>query len=229
VRALAAGDPGFVVSFDPEEVARPGACAPAGRWLEVLVNGLAFDLIGLAPREQAALPEAGHLFGLPGDFARQDLEAVTLVPGPSLAGGRNLRPTLRSHGLLAAQLAALPGVAAVAWHGARAWSAPSHFRTSVLRWIEGGAFPGLGLAALSASPDGGMVSEGLALFAGQEVLLTPSIAENRAAGARTALRVMHWLVENGAIDRHETLTGPGGELLHLEPSANQRLVKVWKT
>jgi hypothetical protein len=99
----------------------------------------------------------------------------------------------------------------------------------VLRWIEGGAFPGLGLAALSASPDGGMVSEGLALFTGQEVLLTPSIAENRAAGARTALRVMHWLVENGAIDGRETLTGPGGELLQLEPSANRRVIKVWKT
>jgi hypothetical protein len=229
VRALAAADRSFLITFDPEEDARSGASDPGRRWLEVSVNGLAFDLTGLAPREQAPLPEAGHLFGLASDFPQRPLEALTLVPGPGLAGRRQMLPVMRSHALLTARLAALPGVAAVAWHGARAWSAPGYFRAGVMRWMEGGAFPGLGLAGLSATPDGGMASEGLALFTGQEVLLAPSIAENRAQGARIALRIMHWLVENGRVSEPGTLQTDSGISLQIEPSSNGRLIKVRKT
>ncbi len=226
VRALAAAEPSFLITFDPEEGARSGASDRAKGWVEVSANGLPFDLTGLAPSEPAALPEAGHLFGLASDISRRPLEAITLVPAPNLAGSRQLLPVLRSHALLIARLAALPGVAAVAWHGARAWSAPGYFRTTALRWIEGGAFPGLGLAALSATPDGGIASEGLALFTRQEVLLAPVLAENRAEGARTALRIMHWLVENGPICEPDTLQTESGASLQLEPSSNGRVVKV---
>lgn len=228
VRELAAQDREFAVSLEPDLPPEPD---PSGRgdWVELVIHGLTFDLSGLAPREQAPLPEAAHLFGLQKDIAERDLEAITLVPGPHLAGGRQLLPVLRSHALLAARLVALPGVTAVAWHDARSWSAPDFFRSSVLRWIEGGAFPGLGLAALSQNGDGGLRSEGLALFTGQELLLEPRFAEDRAEGARVALRLMHWLVENGPMAEVETLTGPSGELLRLEPSADRRLIKVWKT
>jgi hypothetical protein len=228
VRELAARERDFAVSLEPDLAPGPD---PSGRgdWVELVIHGLTFDLTGLAPRDPAPAPEAGHLFGVAPDVARRGLEAITLVPGPHLAGGRQMLPVLRSHALLTARLATLPGVVAVAWHGARAWSAPEFFRGNVLRWIEGGAFPALGLAALTATPEGGIATEGLALFTGQELELDARLAEDRAEGARIALRLMHWLVENGAIDQRETLTGPGGELLQLEPSANQRLIKVWKT
>jgi len=228
LRELAARDAEFAVSLEPE---LPPITDPEGRteWLELVMHGLTFDLAGLAPREDAFLPEAAHLFGLPRDLTRQALEAVTLVPGPHLAGGRMLLPVLRSHALLAARLTALPGVVAVAWHPARSWSAPDYFRTSVLRWLDGGAFPGLGLAALTPTAGGGLVSEGLSLFTGQELMLEPGLTGDRAAGARIALRLMHWLVENGALETEEILTGPSGEHLRLEPAKDRRLIKVWKT
>ena len=98
----------------------------------------------------------------------------------------------------------------------------------MLRWIEGGVFPGLGLAALTPMPDGGMQSQGLALFTGQELRLEPELAADRTAGAKVALRLMHWLVEHGRLEAKETLPGPDGRPLHLEPSANGRFVRVWR-
>ena len=228
LRELAARDREFAISLEPE---LPPITDPEGRteWVELVMHGLTFDLSGLAPRDDMAMPEAAHLFGLPRDLARQALEAMTLVPGPHLAGGRMLLPVLRSHALLAARLTALPGVVAVAWHPARSWSAPEYFRNTVLRWIEGGAFPGLGLAALAPAGQGGLVSEGLSLFTGQELMLDQGLAQDRASGARIALRLMHWLVENGTLEAEEILTGPGGEHLRLEPSEDRRLIMVWKT
>ena len=137
-------------------------------------------------------------------------------------------PVVRSLAWLAARLADLPGARAVAWHPARNWCEAAHFRDSVLRWIEGGVFPGLAVASLAPVPDGGMQSQGLALFTGQELRLEPELAEDRAAGAKTALRLMHWLVEHGRLDAPERLPGPDGQTLRLEPSENARFVRVWR-
>lgn len=226
VRTLAARDREFAVSLEPE---LSGDTDERGNWLELVINGLTFDLSGLAPGATGELPEMRHTFGLPPEIRDQDLQAITLVPGPHLAGGRRLLPVLRSHAMLTARLAQLPGVEAVAWHAARCWSAPDYFRTSVMRWIEGGAFPGLGLAALMPAEDGGIASEGLALFTGQELELQPELCVERAEAARIALRLMHWLVENGPLSAVETLTAPSGENLRLEPSPDRRIIKVWKT
>ena len=111
---------------------------------------------------------------------------------------------------------------------ARSWCAPAHYRDSVLRWIEGGVFPGLGLAALVPTPDGGMHSQGLALFTGQELRLEPDLASDRATGAKIGLRLMHWLVEHGRLEAPERIPGPDGEPLRMEPSSNGRFVRVWR-
>ena len=122
----------------------------------MLVNGLTFDLHGLAPGPAADPPPRRHEFGLPADFYEGPLEAVTLQPGPHLAEGARMAPVVRALAGLAAQLSALPGVRAVAWQPALTWCAPQPFRDSVTRWLEGGVFPGLSLAALVAMADGGM-------------------------------------------------------------------------
>jgi hypothetical protein len=214
-----------MVSLDP---ASDGDAPAPDNWLELLANGLTFDLTGLAPGAAAEAPPRGHTFGLADDFEIGRMEAIRLQPGPHLAEGRTMLPVVRSLAWLAAQLAAMPGTQAVAWHSARSWSAPGQYRDWVLRWTEGGVFPGLGLAALTPMPDGGMQSQGLALFTGQELRLEPELASDRAAGAKIALRLMHWLVERGRLKAPEQLAGPDGSSLRLEPSDNGRFVRVWR-
>jgi len=225
IARLSKASTGFIVSLDPVAGI---ATAGSGNWLELLANGLTFDLVGLAPGPAAAEPPHLHSIGLDARLRFDRSEAVTLNPGPHLASGAKMLPVVRSLAWLAAQLAALPGARAVAWHPAHAWSAPELFRASVLRWTEGGVFPGLGLAAFATMPDGGMQSQGLALFTGQELRLEPDLAEDRAAIAKIGLRLLHWLVENGRLEAAESIAGPEGQPLRLEPSANGRFVRVWK-
>jgi hypothetical protein len=221
VTQLAEEQSGFAVTLD----------APAdgsGNWVELLAHGLTFDLAGLVPGAGAPAPPHGHDFGLSDTFEAGRMETITLTPGPHLAAGATMLPIVRSLAGLAAILTALRGVRAVAWHPARSWCSPDHFRDTVNRWLEGGAFPGLGLTALVPMPDGGMQSEGLALFTGQELRLEPELAQDRAAAAKTGLRLLHWLVEHGRLQGAEALPGPDGQSLRLEPSANGRFVRVWK-
>jgi hypothetical protein len=98
----------------------------------------------------------------------------------------------------------------------------------VLRWIEGGVFPGLGLTALAPNPDGGIHSEGLALFTGQELRIEPELMSDKAAGAKIAVRLIDYLVEVGQIGTSQRINGPDGRPLRLEPSANGRFVRVWR-
>lgn len=223
IARLAETTSAFSISLDPAEGAGDG-----GNWLELLDHGLTFDLRGLAPGPAAAAPPRSHEFGLPDDFDAVRMQAVTLQPGPHLAEGSAMLPVVRSLAGLTAALAALPGVRAVAWHAARSWCSTGHFRDSVHRWLEGGPFPGLGLTALVSMPDGGMQSQGLALFTGQELRLEPELAKDRAAAAKTGLRLLHWLVEHGSVTGPESLPGPDGVPLRLEPSENTRFVRVWR-
>ena len=226
VSRLAKEDAGFSVSLDPSAI--QGA-DDGGDWLELLGNGLTFDLVGLAPGPAAAEPPRAHSLGLDDELQPVRFEAITLKPGPHIASGARMLPVVRSLAWLAAQLTALPGVRAVAWHPAYTWSAPDLFRDSVLRWIEGGVFPGLGLAAFAPMPDGGMQSHGLALFTGQELRLEPDLVEDRASAAKIGVRLLHWLVEHGRLQHRESVTGPEGQPLVLEPSANGRFVRAWRS
>ena len=220
IAALARNEAGFSISFEPAD-------DDAQTWVELLVNGLTFDLSGLGPGASEVNPPQAHRFGL-ATTEGEEFQAITLRPGPHLAGGTRMLPVIRSLAWLAAPLAALPGVRAVAWHPARCWSAPVPFRESVLRWVEGGAFPAFALAALAPDAEGGMESEGLTLFTGQELRLEPGLAEDRVAAGKVAVRMLHWLVEHGRLDQVESLTSPDGSGLRVEPSADGRFVRVWK-
>jgi hypothetical protein len=137
-------------------------------------------------------------------------------------------PVIRSLAWLAATFTALEGVEAVAWHPARSWCGPGYFRDGVLRWVEGGVFPGLGLTALAVAPDGGMQSEGLALFAGQDLRIEPELMLDKAAAAKIGVRLIDYMVVSGPIEAPRRLEGPAGEPLRLEPSPNGRFVRVWR-
>ncbi len=225
IRALAASSGRFGISFDS---ALDGDADADEGWVELLVNGLTFDLTGLAAQPVGPAELCVHRFGLGEDFGQQPMEAITLMPGPHLCAGTTMFPVVRCLALLAAELASLAGVIAVAWQPARACSAPDLFRRGVLGWIGGGAFPGLGLTALVSNADGSMQSEGLAAFTGQELLLDPDLCGDRAEAAKIALRVLNWLVEHGRIDEQFSFTSPGGEPLTLEPVDNSAMVRLWR-
>ncbi len=220
IQALAANAREFSISHDPNPA------ASLDHWMELLVNGLTFDLKGLAPGAGRAVDVHPHHFDLPHDFIQSAYRAVTLEPGPHLAGGEAMLPVVRSQLLLALQLSELPGLAAIGWRPARCLSSPGHFRHSITSWLEGGPFPGFGLTALLPVPDGGIQSEGLAFFTGQELLIEPDLALDGTGAARIALRLIHELVERGGLDGRERAIGPAGESLRLTPSPNGRYVRV---
>ena len=221
IRDFAERQGGFSVSFDPAmEGAGGSAMADADGqvWLELLANGLTFDLVGLAPGAPPDPPPCVHGYALAAHAEAAGLEAVTLRPGPHLAGGHAMLPVVRSLAWLAATLAAIEGVQAVAWHPARSWCGARYFRDGVLRWVEGGVFAGLGLTALALTADGGMQSEGLALFAGQELRIEPELMLDPAEGAKIGVRLIDYLVEGGRLDTTRRVFGPGNQPLRLPPS-----------
>lgn len=211
IDGIVAARAGFSVSHDAAWQAN------GTRWLELLANGMTFDLSGIAPGKPMKYGMFLHFFDLPPEFDTSHHEAIVLAPGPHLAGGEAMIPVVRSEMWLAAQLCELPGVAAVGWSPARALSSPVHFRKAVSAWLDGGVFPGLGLAALNPTAEGGLESEGLAFFTGQELQLDPDLAQDKAEGAKLALRLMHELVEAGGIEQVEEVTAPDGGTLLLEP------------
>jgi hypothetical protein len=231
IRALARDGGGFSVSFDPSaDAAAPGAPADAAEpvWLELLASGMTFDLLGLAPGPPPDPPPCVHGYALAANADPIGLEAVPLRPGPHIEAGSRMLPVVRALAALAATLSAIDGVQAVAWHPARSWCGAEYFREGVRRWVEGGVFPGLGLTSLALTAEGGMQSEGLALFTGQELRLEPELMTDRAAGAKIGVRLIDHLVAVGQIDRPQRIDGPDGQALRLEPSANGRFVRVWR-
>ncbi|MEO5705700.1 MAG: hypothetical protein ABIT10_06105 [Alteraurantiacibacter sp.] len=219
----------FAVTLESEV---DGVGPDAGRsvggrhWAELLANGLTFDLSGLAPGPGEVPDEGAHFYGFEQSVDLASCEALRLVPGPHLVSGGPMIPVVRCLAWLAAELATLEGLRGVLWKPARAVSSPAYFREGITRWIGGGPFPGLGLTALVPQADDTMISEGLALFTGQELVLDKAIACDRAQAAKLAVRLLHWLVETGPIEQTQSLTGPSGEMLLLEPDLQQRLVRV---
>jgi hypothetical protein len=220
VRKLSRADGQFAGTLDGDEREE------ARVWLELLANGLAFDLSGLAPGKPSNQFIGCHFFGLDREFDPAACEAVVLRPGPHLTSGGMMVPILRCLAWVAAQLSHLPHLRAISWQAAHTVCAPDYFRDSVMQWIAGGAFPGLGLTALVPQPDGSIVSEGLTLFTGQELRLELAAGEDPSDGAKVALRLLHWLVENGKIESPQSLAGPSGETMILEPDLPRGIVRV---
>ena len=196
--------------------------------LELLANGLTFDLSGCTPQVAQDVPSLVHRYGLDASAGLDELEAITLKPGAHLAGGGHLLPVVRSMAGVAAALVALPGVAAVAWHPAHSQMGPDYFARVIARWLDGGPFPALGLTALARKEDGAVESEGLAFFTGQELRIEPAGNLNPAQAAKVAIRLINSLVSISPIQSPCEFTGPEGERLNAEPIGNGRVIRVWR-
>ena len=197
-------------------------------WLEILANGLTFDLDGLEPGPPQATPDARHFFGLSRDAGSFEFEAVAMFPGPHLAGAAAMVPVVRTMAAVAGALAVELGALAVCWQPAGSWMDVQYFARVVEGWSTGGAFPALGLTGIERTQDGGVESDGLAFFIGQELRVEARRGEAAADTVKLAARVIDHLVNHGAISGREALVGPTGEALLVEPSADGRYVQVWR-
>ena len=200
----------------------------ADEWAEVVASGVAFDLIGLEPAPPAKPVDAGHLFGLAADFDLALTELITLRPGAHLTGGENLLPVVRVMVEAGARIAGLLGAVALVWRPARTAIGTEQFARLVAAWLAGGAFPALGLTALVREEDGALRSEGLGFFTGQELRLAATIGSDDSYAGKIAVRLIHDLVDGGAVNRPHDFTGPNGELLHAEPGEGGRILNVWQ-
>lgn len=193
-------------------------------WVELLALGLTFDLRGLAPGIEAPVALPHHAFGLPKPEPRQ-FEAMVLRPGPHLSSAAALLPVVRTMAALGCELAALPGLVGIGWEPAGTIMAPDYFVRAVGAWLNDGAFPALGLTALSRSPQGAMRSVGLGFFLGHELELAPRAGESAGDAARVAVRLIHDLVQNGSYAPGDH-AGPGGEVLHCRFNTDLSLLHI---
>ena len=104
--------------------------------------------------------------------------------------------------------------------------APAYFRKMVGKWVEGGAFPALGLTSLEREGDGAIVTRGMSLLTGQELRFEPDRRLGAADIARIAVRLIHALIEVDPLEVAHEFTGPEGEVIDVAPFQSGQLLRV---
>jgi hypothetical protein len=194
---------------------------------EIVASGLVFELDGLAPAVALAATDPGDRYGFADDAAPASLEAVRFYPGHHLSGGLGLAPVVRALLALAGELAGSMPVRAIHWHPAGTAIDPGAFSRTTLAWLAGGAFPALGLTALSSLADGSVASRGLAHFVGQELTLRGEADRDASQSVRLAAKVVDRIVQTGPLT---TLTQwrIDDALLSAEPAREAKRILVWR-
>lgn len=195
--------------------------------VELVVKGLTFDCLGLAPGEGARMPAPAETIGFDDLAALPPLEALSLRPAPHLAGGARMAPVLRTMFALAAELAMCLPARAVLWQPAGIAMAPAHFSRITLAWLAGGMFPAPGLVALAAGADRAVASRGLDYFAGQEFRVEQGAQESAAETLALAARLADHLVAEGPVTEPIEVT-IAGEPLFAEPARLGDQVWFWR-
>jgi hypothetical protein len=225
-------DPSLDTGPDPQATPEPGRDAvpasDAPAWLELLREGLAFDLHGLAPGPASPVPVLMHRFDLAEMPNSAGFDVLTIVPGPHLASSAYSQPVLRGMLALARDLAQhFSDLAVIAWGPSRSAIGRRFFESVVTAWLEGGPFPALGLTAFEQLPDGALQSVGLGCWIGQEVRIELPLSADKVAATRLGIRLVNQLVIMGGLKQSERITAPDGTRLVMHPSRDSTIVRVW--
>ncbi len=227
VRDVVDNMPGISISLDPGRLPGGGYGADPG-WLELLCQGLTFDLHGLLPGPAIEMPIIRHQIGFSEIRPDVRFDVLRLSPGPHLSGGERSLPIVRALTGLAAELASkLAGAEAIFWPPIGNLIGRDLFRSTVGTWVDGGAFPALVFTSMKAMPGGGIASDGLAYFTGQEIHIEADNSADNTAAKLLALRLVNQLVQHGPLTQAEAVTAPDGSQLRLEPSENGQIIRVW--
>jgi len=128
----------------------------------------------------------------------------------------------------ALDLASIEGCIAVGWVPAGSGMDAAYFRTVVGQWLDGGAFPALGLTVLEQTSDGDLQSRGLAILTGQEICVTTSDGLDDVDRAKVAIRMIDHIVRNGAITGAEMLEVDGFGQFWAQPDENKQKINIRK-
>ncbi|MEL7446571.1 MAG: hypothetical protein AAGK02_12290 [Pseudomonadota bacterium] len=198
-------------------------------WVELVRDGLTFDLHGIAPGAAQEMPEVEHRFDLQEIPTAFRHDAMRLSLGKHLKGAEKSLPVMRSMIGLARDLTHhFKDVNAIAWSPARSAIGRQYFESVSTAWLEGGPFPALGLTAFRDTIDGAIQSEGLEYWIGQELRIEAPISNDRVAATRLGNRLINHLILLGGIDESERITAPDHTQLVLRPSRNRKFVRVWR-
>lgn len=222
VRSLLGAIQGCGIAYDPTLAERPDHAAipetsplAGPQWLELVCDGLSFDLLGLGSSAPLTAPDIHFRVGLDAD-PLDGCDAIGLYPGPHIADGAHALPVMRTMGKIGVALARdLPGLKAVCWGPARIASSPQFFDQSVSAWLEGGPFPALCFVGFAMTDAGNLETEGLAFLAERELELDSGIARDRLGATRLAMRLIHELVGNDLPEDTYTFSAEDGTPLAL--------------
>jgi len=197
-------------------------------WVELLREGLTFDLVGLAQGPECDFPVIEFPIGLQKTPSAFRYEALYLAPGQHLAGGRRTMPVVKGLvGLARDLIHHFEGLEAVVWPVAQSAIGRRFFESTATEWLEGGTFPALGLTAFRANKDGSIQSVGLDFWIGQELRFEPPLSNDRVAATRLGVRLINQLVLTGGLKRDEGIVAPDGSRLTLSLSENRKYIRVW--
>jgi hypothetical protein len=246
IREFVACRPDLFVSHDPAGDVVPHLVASDGEtvaqqrpatenttselvWLELLRDGLVFDLSGLAPGAAVRFPVPEHLFDLDETPSTERYDVLHLAPGHHLAGGERTMPVAKAlFGLARDFVDHFEDIAGVVWPPASSAIGQRFFESVVSAWLQDGPFPALGLVAFAESIDGALQSEGLDFWIGQELRIEPALVADKVAATRLGVRLVNQLVLIGGIESSERAVAPDGSRLVMRTSRNGRFVRVWR-
>jgi hypothetical protein len=198
-------------------------------WIELLRDGLTFDLSGFSPGAACEFPIIGSRFDCATLPAPETHEVLALLPGPHLAGGGQSQPVVRALLALARDLVLHFGdCEAVCWSPSRSVIGRRYFESIISAWLDGGAFPALGLTAFDETPEGALESVGLGFWTGQELRIEPPLSTDKVAATRLGVRLVNQLVLTGGITADERIVAPDGTRLVLRPSRQRSVISVWR-
>jgi hypothetical protein len=198
-------------------------------WIELLRDGLTFDVCGLAPGSSCTFPEIEHRFDLDQQPNTLRMQAVRLLPGQHLRGGESSMPVAKGMVALACDLTHhFEDLQAVVWGPSASAIGRRYFESIATAWIEGGAFPALGLTAFRETVDGALQSVGLDHWIGQEVRIESPLSDDKVAATRLGVRLVNQLILIGGLDESERVIAPDGTRLVMRPSRNGKFVRVWR-
>jgi hypothetical protein len=232
IRAFAARHPATRLSNDPlPDHGDPVSVIWPGQplWIELLRDGLTFDLTGFAPGAQSEFPELSNRFDLSQVPTSSSHDVIALSPGPHLAGGERTQPVVRAMLALACDLVLhFSDCEAVCWGPSHSAIGRRYFESVISAWLDGGPFPALGLTAFGETEDGALESMGLAFWIGQELRIEPPLSGDKIAATRLGIRLVNQLVLTGGITDDERIIAPDGSPLVLRASRERALISVWR-